>query len=387
MKRLVYTPRTEVYVKADSGIYDISPYITEVSVDRKINQLSTARVAFRNPKMMFTDHSYIDPITGNNTVGPVFHPMDPIIITMTRIKDRPIQVFTGYCDKTPYFQLFPGTCVIEASCTLKRLQYTYWDPGLPFVLEFMQSHGWALSETGIVNAAGEMAGLRTGDNVNKNNQIQDEGFSNLLMSVLTEIGGWDENNIFIEKIPNEIVTLVVGLFETFKSDSEQASQEFRDMLKRIIGTTTLGGAGGGPADSGTGSSGPLSGGTNPEKIFNYVKAKGLDCKAAAAVVGNAQQESGCNPGSVGGGLLQWQGSRYSGLQSFAKGNVNDLQTQLDWMWHELQTGYQPALAALRGGGSLSDKTSQFCTLYEGAGDPQMQNRINYAQDASNKFCK
>jgi hypothetical protein len=75
--------------------------------------------------------------------------MDPIIITLTRLKGRPIQVFTGYCDTTPYVQLLPGVASITASCTLKRLQYTYWDPALPFVREFMLANGWAVQDQGV----------------------------------------------------------------------------------------------------------------------------------------------------------------------------------------------------------------------------------------------
>lgn len=262
MKRLTYSPRTEVYVKADSGIHDISPYITEVDIDRKVNQVSSARVVFRNPSMMFTEHKYTDPITNKEVVGPLFHPMDPITITLTRIKNRPIQVFTGYCDKTPYLQLFPGPCVIEASCTLKRLQYTYWDPGLPFVWEFMGLHGWQPSPTGIEKANAESVGLRTGNNVNPENPLQDSGFGELLLGVLTEIGGWNKNNIFIEPLPSDIVDLVTGLFEMFKQDSEQATQELQDLLHKIIGTSTLGGGDpGGSGVAGGGSATDLPGGT------------------------------------------------------------------------------------------------------------------------------
>lgn len=382
MKRLVYSPRTEVFVKADSGIYDISPYVTEIKVNRKVNQVSNARVVFRNPGMQFTEHK-----SAEGSVGPVFHPMDPIIISMTRIRNRPIQVFTGYCDTTPYFQLFPGPCVIEASCTLKRLQYTYFDPGLPFVWDFLSQYGWSVTPTGIMATDADSSGVRQGNDTNKSNPITDQGFGGLLMAVLTNMGGWDPSNVKIEDLPQGIVELVTGLFEGFKSESEQADAEFQELIRRIIGKTT--GIAGDGSGSG-GSSGPLSGGDNPEKIFNYIRAKNLDCAAAGAVVGNAQQESGCNPASDGGGLLQWQGSRWSGLVSFANAagtGVTDLHTQLDWMWHELQTGYRGALSALQGSGSVSEKTIAFEENYERAGIPNNENRVSYAQNAVSQYCK
>lgn len=260
MKRLVYNPRVDVFVKSDSGIVDLSPFVTECSVVRRANQVSKATVSFRNPtvwdnqlgrsRMAFTEHYYTDPKTGATSLEPMFHPMDPITITMTRLRDRPIQVFTGFCDTTPYLQLFPGVCTIEASCTLKRLQYTYWDPGLPFVWEFLQQDGWQVSRElgGLVNRVEENRQF------GEQKELTDGSIGGLLYNILTEVGGWDPSTIWIENLPPGIVDLVERLFSDVSKGSEQAQSAFISLLKDIIGQSSYGsgfGAGGGTGTTGT----------------------------------------------------------------------------------------------------------------------------------------
>jgi hypothetical protein len=257
VKRIVYNPKVNVWVKSDYGIVDLSPLVVTCQVDRKMNQVSNATVTFRNPNKVFTDHHYFDPITKKNVIGPMFHPMDPITIFMTRLESREIQVFTGYCDTTPYLQLFPGPVTIEASCTLKRLQYTYWDPGLPFVWEFLANHGWQISTQfgeGIVNANAEAA--RAGKDFGENAfRTDDSGIGKLLYAVLNEVGNWDDSTIYIEHLPKEIVPLVANMFDQFKIDGEQANHDFIAMLHKIIGSGSVGGGGGPGAPSATSGNG------------------------------------------------------------------------------------------------------------------------------------
>lgn len=242
MKRLVYAPKINAYIKADSGIYDISEYIVDFNIDRKINQVSTAELTIRNPYKKWTNHTYRDSITGENKVGPIFHPMDPITIFLQRLQNRPVQVFTGFCDQTPYLQLFPGTVPIKASCTLKKLQYTYFDAGLPFMREFLEQNGWFPNEDGsIVKPEAEQInnGKHTAEETNKGVRFGDSGIGGLLFNVLNEIGGWPEDTIYIQEMPASVINLVSNLFELFKKEDEQASKELTELLKKIVGTAEL----------------------------------------------------------------------------------------------------------------------------------------------------
>lgn len=241
MKRLVYTPKINAYIKADSGIYDLTEYITEFQIDRKINQVSTAELKIRNPYMKWTNHSYRDSVTGEHKIGPIFHPMDPITIILTRLRNHPVQVFTGFCDTTPYLQLYPGVVPITASCTLKKLQYTFFDAGLPFTREWLSAHGWLPNEDGsLVKPGAEVEG--NGKHPREENEgvrFGDSGIGELLFAVLNEIGGWPENTIHIQNMPASVITLVGNLFELFKKEDEAASKELEELLTKIVGTASV----------------------------------------------------------------------------------------------------------------------------------------------------
>lgn len=263
MKRLVYSPSINAWIKTDTGIFDLSPYITDCTIDRRINSVSYARLTFRNPKIedkksgksrfMFTEH-----IGADGNLRSMFHPMDPIIITMTRLKGRPIQVFTGYCDTTPYVQVYPGIAQLEASCTLKRLQYTYWDPALPFVRQWMEKYGWGISKDGIA--------LNPTAEGNRDDRLNDTSIGFLLYHVLQEIGGWNKDNIYIQELPGDkIVKIVAKLYEDTAKENADSIKEFHKFLYDILGASSYGTAGvvtpgvGGPSAGSDGQ--PLGGGT------------------------------------------------------------------------------------------------------------------------------
>lgn len=138
MKRLVYSPRAYVYVKDSSGkIHDLTHYVTSGEVNRLVDQVSTATINLRNPQHHFTAHA-----SDGVVKEPIFRPMDPITIYLRRVRQRPVRVFTGFLDRVPYAQLLPGVVTMRASCTLKRLLYTYFDPALPYTRSFLTNYGW-----------------------------------------------------------------------------------------------------------------------------------------------------------------------------------------------------------------------------------------------------
>jgi lysophospholipase L1-like esterase len=264
MKRLVYSPSVKVWVKTDFGVIDLSPYITHCDIQRKIDDVSKLRIAFRNPRIndngkprfMFTEK-----VRDDGSIGPVFHPMDPITVSMERIAGKPIQVFTGYCDTVPYVQLFPGTGTITASCTLKRLQHTYWDAGLPFVQEFLRAYGWLLGGDGTVKNSGtlevpaeekRLAKLIEDGNYSavKDVNLNDGSIGNLLYAVLNEIGGWDSSNIYIQPLPSNLSSIVAKLMSEFTEENKKINEEVVAFLEDLIGSGEFGTAlGAGNGDS------------------------------------------------------------------------------------------------------------------------------------------
>lgn len=237
MKRLVYSPKVNAYIKADKGIIDISEYITAGGVDRKLDQVSSARLTIRNPNKKWTEVESRDPVSGEALIEPMFHPMDPIVVIMQRLQERPVQVFTGYLDRTPYLQLHPGTIELNASCTLKKLQYTFFDAGLPFFDDYLSSKNWNVVEgVGITN----LETRAQGEKASKTGTLTDSGFGDLLFSVLQDIGNWPKSTIYVERIPHDLVVLVTELFEEGSKEDGESTQLVTHLLHEIIGTASLG---------------------------------------------------------------------------------------------------------------------------------------------------
>ncbi len=131
----------------------------------------------------------------------------------------------------------------------------------------------------------------------------------------------------------------------------------------------------------------LVGNDNKQKIFNYFVSKGLTPAQSAGIDGNFGQESGWDPSSPGGYLAQWGGGRLTALEAFAQKEnkpVTDLGVQLDYVWLELTGGPgageddSSVLAHIKNANTAADAATIFSNEFERPGDPQLQNRIDYA---------
>lgn len=244
MRRLVYAPKTYVYVKDRSGtIHDLSAYVTAGSVTRRIDQVSSATITLRNPNKLFTAHIGED----GSMVRPFFHPMDPITIFLQRIKDRPVRVFTGFLDKTTYLQLFPGVITLEASCTLKRLLYTFFDPALPFTRSFLEEYGWKAGSDGTmisIQAFDEF--LQDESNSFSAPQKKDHvdgSLANLLYAVLKHIGRWDTDTVYVEALSPDVFNRLTALAQEYAKNNKKST----DKVIELFGTLLSKGAYGNPS--------------------------------------------------------------------------------------------------------------------------------------------
>lgn len=233
MKRLVYSPKAFVYVRTDAGVVNLSEYVVSGNVSRKIDQVSTAEVTIRNPHRRFTQ-------AGN----PTFRPMDAITIFLQRLPGSPVQVFTGYLDSTPYYQMYPGTATLTASCTLKRLQYTFFDPGLPFMRTFLNKYGWYPDGQGGIFKAEKK--LDDPDTTNFNqvltyDQRRDASVSELIFAVMKHIGGWTPETILVEQLPKSLLARVGKIYDELAKSNAEATEDFEDWLKDFLGTGSYGG--------------------------------------------------------------------------------------------------------------------------------------------------
>lgn len=130
------------------------------------------------------------------------------------------------------------------------------------------------------------------------------------------------------------------------------------------------------------------------QIWSFLSNKGLSDNAVAGIMGNMQAESGYNPKAVNpigaSGLVQWLGGRKTNLMNFAKDkgtSWQDVQTQLEFLWKELNSSESRTLASLKQGDKLSAQqhAKNFENLFERSGGALMQRRQNAAVDALNKF--
>lgn len=131
-------------------------------------------------------------------------------------------------------------------------------------------------------------------------------------------------------------------------------------------------------------------GPNAGPAFIYLTQKGFSPTAAAAMVGNWQQESGVNPADAGGDLAQWGGSRFTAMQAFVAGEnmpITSLNGQIDFVIHELNTGYTKALGELKADTDIATAVTDFQNDYE-MPDKSKANttgRIHYATEVLADF--
>lgn len=273
MRRLVYSPKAYVYIQTDSGVYNLSDLVVSGNVHRKVNQVSTAEVTFQNPNRQFTQ-------PGN----PTFRPMDKIMVFLQRLPGFPVQSFTGYLDATPYYQMYPGTCTVKASCTMKRLQYTWFDPGLPFMMDFMARYGWLTDGNGTITSPNN-SGDQTAD------QVQSASMADLMFASLKHIVGWDPNLIYIEKLPDALVDRVKDIYDALHESAEASEESFNTWLKAWIGA---GDSGDGGMTAGAGDN--ATGVPYADLITKWAKKYSFEPALIAAIV---ERESNFQPGAIG----------------------------------------------------------------------------------------
>lgn len=143
----------------------------------------------------------------------------------------------------------------------------------------------------------------------------------------------------------------------------------------------------------TGSISSLSGSSTQAKVWNNLKARGLSDAQVAGIMGNIERESGFKTnakeaGGTGIGLVQWSFARANNLKAYAKSRGKawtDLQTQLDFLWHELNTSEISALNALKRATSVTSASNIFQQKFERAGVVAQGQRNAAAKKYYNQF--
>jgi cell wall-associated NlpC family hydrolase len=172
MGTLVYAPNVQILIAHNGIQQDVSKDIVRGLVSRKLDSASSLFFTLANPQLRYNSR---------------FSRMDRITCYLTRTQK--LQVFSGYIDKMPYFQAYPGTVDFRATCTLKRLLHTWWNPALPDSLQFFSNMGPGYGTAG-------------------DGQVSDTGMSSILRSILEQVGGWPDASVHIQNFPQEFITFM-----------------------------------------------------------------------------------------------------------------------------------------------------------------------------------
>lgn len=235
MKRLIYAPKAYIFIRSSNmggQIYDVSNDVVSGQVTQNLGDVSKASWQLRN--------RYQKWLRDPDTKQSIFLPMDMVTIWLQRVSGKPIQVFTGYLDTVPYYQGYPGNAIFEATCTLKKLAYTWFDPGLQFFQAWvMSTGGWTYDPNsgeamnphylpGQEVAAGTPLEA-TGALANMN----DGGFAELLGRFMVEVAGWDTNDVLISEMPKNLPKLAARLYMDINKQTEADVAS----LERFLGQT------------------------------------------------------------------------------------------------------------------------------------------------------
>jgi hypothetical protein len=311
----MYAPGVKIYISTqNNGIIDVSGDVTQGTMVRRSDGVSTFSFSLQNPFRKYAG---------------IFTPNDRIIVMMKRISW--VRVFTGYLNQVPLVTAWPSTVQMTASCSLKRLQYWFWDPGLP------------ASQNMVAQAMSSAA------------NADDGGTAAAVLAVLQNVVGWPSTNVHIAGMPQGWSTWAYKIAQEIKADSADAdslAQQFYASLGAggIVGGVTGGGV--------TVPSGALKAGTYAGQslttsqvqaatlIYNVVMQLGGTVNDAVVAIMTAYQESrlGANAGSSASAIGLYQQNPADGWGTAAQ-VANDTYAA---------TAFAKALLALSGRSSMTD---------------------------------
>lgn len=166
-----------------------------------------------------------------------------------------------------------------------------------------------------------------------------------------------------------------------------------------IGNSLTSGIAGLAANDNTGGAGLTNQGGVAAQMWNFFSGKGLKDFQIAGILGNVSRESSFNPTAVGDagkalGLFQWNDRAPAMLNAIGgRGNLGNVQSQLEYAWKELQTSESGAFSRLMKSTNLRDATSAFAGFERPRGwsalNPEgadgFSSRLSGAQEALSKF--
>lgn len=234
MSTFLYAPGIRIFIKTEnSGTLDVSDDLIDYTVQRRSDGPSTLNFSIQNIKRKYDG---------------LFSPNDEVIVEMKRVAW--VRVFTGLLNSVPLVTMWPRVVAFSASCSLKRLQYWYWDPQL--------ASAWTDATVAMANGKG----------------TSDAGITNVILTLLRDVVGWPANKAHIGAIPPNWFKLVIPYAQLLADQLVSADAQ----VASFFNTYGLGNVGGTPVDGSTSTGGtPVT--TQASGVFkdqaNVVGAHGV----------------------------------------------------------------------------------------------------------------
>lgn len=265
MAVFMYSPGIKIYISTQgSGIIDVSDDVTAGNLVRRSDGVSSLSFTLQNPFRKYSG---------------VLTPNDRIIVMMKRISW--LRVFTGYLNAVPLVTAWPSSVQITASCSLKRLQYWFWDPGLP--------------------ASQNMVAMAMAKATNPD----DGGTSNAVLAILQNVVGWPASKVHIAGIPQAFGTWAYKIAQAVQADTAEADQLAQQFYATLGAGGTVGGTTGGGV---TVPSGALKPGT-----YGGVQLNDTQASYAVLIYNVAMQMGGTTRDATVGIMTAYQESRLQNL--------------------------------------------------------------------------
>ncbi len=268
MGSFIYAPQIKVYIETGGNpqnnrkveTLDVSEDLISGQLTRRVDGVSDFQFSLLNPRRKYDQ---------------IFTPNDRITVLMKRVTW--LRVFTGYLNQVPLMTAWPRSVQLTASCSLKRLQYWYWDPESAYTQQMIMNALSAASGTG---------------------QSNDGGMTNVVLSVLKDVVGWPESKVHIAKIPDDWFKVAYKIAQQVDKSAQESDDLAQQFFQSLGGAGTTAGTSGGEVANTTGLKGQYGGYnsaeqlTNAVKIYNAGRSMGATKRDQIAAIMTAMQESG-----------------------------------------------------------------------------------------------
>jgi cell wall-associated NlpC family hydrolase len=262
---LVFAPGCKVYIDSykKGAILDVSDDLTGGGMQRRADGVSQFQFGLTNVRRKYDN---------------VFTPNDRIVVVMKRLTW--MRTFTGYLNQVPLFSSWPRDINLSASCSLKRLQYFYWDPYLSASQELVR-------DSLVLNADGS---------------APDGGIKQVVINLLEEVVDWSGaqaakdkrlagTKIHIGGIPKNWFDFAAKIAKSVAENVEQEAVLAAQLLSSLGAGATLSGS----SISGKGNIATGTGGLTDSQlaVANQVLAVVFRRSPASTAVRDAELTIGC----------------------------------------------------------------------------------------------